>query len=301
MSEAWSIYVMALATLTVVVCLGVLYWTMRMTVDSDEENNTTGHVWDEDIVEGNNPLPRWWMYSFWLTAVYLVGYLVVYPGFGNMAGTFGWTQINQYEAEVALADEKYGDIFAVYADMSLSQMATDPDAIKLGRNIYMNRCATCHGSDGRGAKGFPNLTADVWLYGGAPETIQATISNGRNGVMPALGAALGEQATNNVAAYVLSLSGRDTGASVETLESGKQSYMTMCIACHGATGTGNTALGAANLTDDVWLHGSAEADVRDVITNGRMSQMPAQRNALSEDRIRTVAAYVLSLNGAAGE
>jgi cytochrome c oxidase cbb3-type subunit 3 len=301
MSEGWSLFVIFLTVFTTLGCLGVLTWSQKMHVEGDDESNTTGHVWDGDIAESNNPLPRWWLYLFWLTALFTVIYLLIYPGAGNLPGVTGWTQIGQYEQEVAKAEERYGNIFAAFADIPLASMATDPDAIRLGRNIYMNHCATCHGSDARGAKGFPNLTVGTWLYGGTPEMIQTTITNGRNGVMPALGAALGEQGVDEVVAYVLSLSGRDAGADATVIENGKQRFMTLCIACHGPAGTGVAVLGGANLTDDVWLHGADPADIRNVISNGRVSQMPAQRELLSEDRIRTVVAFVLSLNQATGE
>ena len=301
MSLGWSIYVIFLTVLTAGGCLAILTWTTKMRVEGDEDSNTTGHVWDGDIVEGNNPLPRWWLYLFWLTGVFMVIYLVVYPGAGNLPGTFGWTQIDQYEAEVASADQRYGDVFAEFADVPLGELADNPDAVRLGRNIYMNHCATCHGSDGRGAKGFPNLTAGAWLYGGEPATIEMTITNGRSGVMPALGAALGEPGVDDVVAFVLSLSGQS--ANTGDVSKGREKYMTMCIGCHGPTGTGMTVLGAADLTDEVWLHGASEADIRDVIMNGRISQMPAQRDTLNADRIRTVVAFVLSLSGSgsAGE
>ena len=301
MSLGWSIYVIFLTVLTAGGCLAVLTWTTKMRVEGDENSNTTGHVWDGDIVEGNNPLPRWWLYLFWLTGVFMVIYLVIYPGAGNLPGVAGWSQINQYDEEVVRADQRYGDVFATFADVPLGELAGDPDAVRLGRNIYMNHCATCHGSDGRGAKGFPNLTAGGWLYGGEPEIIETTITNGRNGIMPALGAALGESGVDDVVAFVLSLSGQSTPTG--DVSKGREQYMTMCIGCHGPTGTGMTVLGAANLTDEVWLHGANEADIRDVIMNGRMSHMPAQRDTLNADRIRAVVAYVLSLSGSqsAGE
>ena len=299
MSLGWSIYVIFLTAGTIVGCLVVLMWTTKMEVDSDEATKTTGHVWDGDIAEGNNPLPNWWLYLFWLTAIFAIVYLIFYPGAGNLTGMLGWSQTEQYEQEVAAAEERYGNVFASFADVPLGELVGDPDAVRLGRNIYMNYCSTCHGSDARGAKGFPNLTAGVWLYGGDPATIEATITNGRNGVMPALGAALGEDGLNDVVAFVQSLSGRemDTGA----VERGREKFMMMCIGCHGPTGTGLAALGGANLTDDVWLHGADEADIRDVIINGRMSQMPPQRDALSAERIKTVVAFVLSLSTPAGE
>jgi cytochrome c oxidase cbb3-type subunit 3 len=300
MSTGWSIFVIAMAALTVVGCLVVLTWTSKMRVEGDERQNTTSHVWDADIKEGNNPLPRWWLYLFWITGIYAVIYLFFYPGAGNLSGTLGWSQVGQYEAEVARAEERYGDIFGAYANIPLASLARDPEAVRLGRNIFMNHCATCHGSDARGAKGFPDLTSGAWLYGGSPEVIEATILNGRAGVMPALGPALGDS-LDDVVAYVLSLSGRNEGAADESIELGRQKFMTLCIACHGPSGTGVAALGGANLTDGYWLHGSGAAEIRDVLVNGRVSQMPAQRDTLSVDRIRTVVAYVLSLGTSAGD
>jgi len=299
MSEGWSIYVIVLAVGTAVGCLAVLTWTSKMRVSGDEKSNTTGHVWDGDIEEGNNPLPRWWLYLFWMTGFFMAFYLFLYPGAGTLPGMLGWSEINQYDEEVASAEQRYGNIFAAFADVPLGELAGHPDAVRLGRNIFMNHCATCHGSDGRGAKGFPNLTDGDWLYGGEPETIEATITNGRNGVMPKLGAVLGEQGVDDVVAFVLSLSGRNSDA--DAIERGRKKYMTICVGCHGPTGTGMTALGSANLTDGVWLHGSDESDIRDVITNGRMSHMPAQRDLLNADRIRTVVAFVMSLSATPGE
>jgi len=297
MTQGWSIFVIVLAVFTAVGCLAILQWTSKMKVDANEAENTTTHVWDGDIREGNNPLPRWWLIVFWLTGIFTAVYLVIYPGAGSLPGILGWDQVSQYEEELREAEARYGDVFAAYADVPLAELADDPDAIRLGRNIFMNYCATCHGSDARGAKGFPNLTAGAWLYGGSPETILATITNGRNGVMPSLGAALGEKGLDDVVAYVLSLSGRNEGATTESVERGRQKYMTLCIGCHGPQGKGMQALGAPDLTDEYWLHGRDPADIRDVILNGRVNQMPAQQDTLSADRIRVVAAYVLSLGG----
>lgn len=292
MSGFWSFFIILLVVVQVV---GALWLLMSLTRNPAEEGegDTTGHTWDGDLKEYNNPLPRWWLWMFWLTAFYMLIYLVVYPGLGSFAGVTGWDQRNQYDAEVAAAEERYGDIYAAFEGMSLAAMGKDPDAIRLGRNLYLNNCATCHGSDARGARGFPNLTDGDWLYGGDPQNIQTTISNGRIGVMPALGAALGEQGTDQVVEYLLSLSGRssDTGAAAE----GQAKYMQFCSACHGPTAQGVTALGGANLSDEIWLHGGSAEDLRNIIMNGRVNQMPAQSALLSEDRIRTLVAYVLSV------
>jgi len=292
MSAFWSWFVIVLVAAQVI---GALWLLMIFTTTKvPGEGATTGHTWDGDLEEGNNPLPRWWLILFWLTAFWTVVYLVIYPGLGKFEGITGWSQTGQYEAEVAAAEERYGDVFAAFAGMPLDDMAREPGAVRLGRNLYLNNCATCHGSDARGATGFPNLTDDSWQYGGTPEAIQYTITNGRIGVMPALGAALGDEGTDAVVQYVLSLSGNST-AGADTLGTGQQKYMQYCVACHGPTGQGMQALGAPSLTDGYWLHGGSAADIRAIIMNGRQNQMPAQKNLLSEDRIRVLGAYVLSL------
>ncbi|MDH3511648.1 MAG: cytochrome-c oxidase, cbb3-type subunit III [Gammaproteobacteria bacterium] len=295
MTTGWSLFVIALVLINVIGAVWMLQ-SLSKRKASDEEQSTT-HVWDEDLTELNNPLPRWWLGLYWITVIFSVVYVIIYPGFGNFSGFAGWTQTRQYENEIANADEYYGNIFAAFADMPLQAMVDDADAVKLGRNLYANYCTTCHGSDARGARGFPNLRDGSWLYGGSPEVIQASITNGRVGVMPALGAALGEQGTDEVVSYVMSLSGRG-GDDAAMIATGQQKFAQICSACHGPTGTGSPALGGANLTDDVWLHGSTPEDVRDVIVNGRVNQMPAQGNLLNEDRIRTLVAYVLSLGPA---
>jgi cytochrome c oxidase cbb3-type subunit 3 len=298
MSTGWSAFVIALVIINVAGSLWLLQVLSRGR--SSQDATDTGHVWDADLVELNNPLPRWWLWLFWITSVYLLIYLIFYPGLGNIRGVSGWSQIGQYEQEVTAAEQRYGDVFAPFAQVPLADLKNDPEAVRLGRNIFMNNCATCHGSDARGAKGFPNLTDNDWLYGGAPETVQASITAGRMGVMPALGAALGEQGTEEVVSHLLFLSGRQD-VDPEMQQAGAVRYQQFCASCHGADGTGMSALGAPNFTDGNWLHGSARADIIDVINRGRVNEMPAQGVQLSDDRIRTVVAYVLSLSQESGE
>jgi len=295
MSGFWSIFVIALVAVQLI---GAMWLLQSLTNNPKEEGEgeTTGHTWDGDLKEYNNQLPRWWLWLFWITAVFMLVYLAVYPGMGNFEGAFGWGQTKQYEEEVAAAEERYGDTFAAFADMSLEDMSRDPDAVRLGRNLYLNNCATCHGSDARGARGFPNLTDGDWLYGGEPETIQTSIANGRVGVMPALGAALGEEGTEQVTQYVLSLSGKAEDQAAAA--AGQAKFVQFCSACHGPTGLGVAALGGPNLTDDIWLHGGSADDIRGIILNGRVNEMPAQSALLSPDRIRTLVAYVLNISNA---
>ena len=294
MSSFWTAFVIVLVLANVIGALWLLQVFTKQKKTDAGAGGTTGHRWDGDLVEGNNPLPRWWLGLFWITAIFLVAYLVIYPGLGGLAGTLGWTQTRQYDDEVLAAEKKFGAVYQAFASVPLVELPRNPDAVRIGRNLFLNNCATCHGSDARGAKDFPNLTDNAWLYGGDPETIRQTITNGRTGVMPALGAALGPQGLDEVVGYVMSLSGRDS-AGQETRAAGQQKFLQFCAACHGATAEGTAALGAPNLRDDDWLHGGTEADIRDVIQNGRINTMPAQGPRLGDDRIRTLVAYVLSL------
>jgi len=291
MSGFWSAFIIVLVVGNVIGCLWLLLANRQRPVRDDGKPGTTGHVWDGDLQEYDNPLPRWWFGLFWVTVFFAAGYLAFYPGLGNFPGLSGWTQTGQYDQEVAAAEQRYADIYAGYADVPLADLSRDPDALRLGRNLFMNHCAACHSSDARGARGFPNLTDDDWLAGGAPEQIQATITNGRTGVMPALGAVLGDQ-LDDVVAYVRGLSSGQVAS-----ETGRQKFLQVGAACHGPAATGNQLLGAPNLTDEIWLHGSSPDDIRDVVTNGRVNRMPAQRDLLGEDRIRVLVAYVLSLAG----
>jgi cytochrome c oxidase cbb3-type subunit 3 len=298
MSVFWSVWVVILTLVTIIGCLWLLQANSRRRVGGAGDD-TTGHVWDKDLREYNHPLPRWWLWLFWITGVFCIVYLLVYPGLGNFAGAIGWTQTAQYDAEVATAERRYGNVYAAFAAIPLAELPRNPEAVRLGRNLFLNRCITCHGSDARGARGYPNLTDGVWLYGSSPETIHETIANGRAGAMPALGAALGDQGLDEVVAYLLSLSGRAT-ATAGTVTAGQQKFVQFCSACHGPTGLGNPALGAPSLADEEWLHGGSEADIRDVIQQGRVNQMPAQSDVLTPDRIRVLVAYVLSLGQESG-
>lgn len=299
MSTFWSWFVIALTVGTIIGCVWLLQAQSRMPAGSRRED-TTGHVWDRDITEYNKPMPRWWLLLFWATALFAAAYLVVYPGLGNFAGIGAWDQIDQYERELAAAEERYADVYRAFESVPLAELSANAEAVKLGRNLFLNRCAGCHGSDARGARGFPNLTDGAWLHGNAPETVQASIANGRTGVMPALGAALGEPGVGEVIAFIRSLPAPAGTAPSAEATAGRQKFMTFCIACHGADARGNPAIGAPNLADGDWLHGPNDADIRDVIMKGRMNQMPAQQEALGADRIRVLVAYVLSLGHEAG-
>ncbi len=194
---------------------------------------------------------------------------------------------------MAAANATHGPLFAKYAAMPLDQVALDANARAIGERLFLNYCSQCHGSDARGSKGFPNLTDRDTLWGDTPEAIKATISDGRNGVMPPLAAALGSaDDVRNVANYVLSLSGNAHDALKAA--QGKEKFA-VCAACHGADGKGNRQLGAPDLTDRVSLHGSGLATIVDVITRGRDNRMPAHKEFLGEEKVHLLAAYILGL------
>lgn len=294
-SGFWNMYVMGLVALSILFCVVILVANSGGKAPAaGQQAELQSHVWDETLQEYNNPLPRWWMYLFWITIIFAVVYLAMYPGFGNVKGQFGWSSIGQYEAEMARADEQYGPIFSKYLEMDLMAVAADSDANAMGQRMFLTYCAQCHGSAAQGARGFPNLTDNVWNWGGEPETVKATIMHGRFGVMPPFGPVLGTEGVKDVANYVRSLN----GLAHDSLRAqrGKEMFDQQCTVCHGADATGNTMLGAPNLTNNVWVYGSSEAAIIEQIANGRQNQMPAFGDFLGEAKVHILAAYVLSLN-----
>ena len=291
-SSGWSMFIMVVTAISIVACFW-LTMTLSRGKAPGEQVATTGHAWDE-LEELNNPLPRWWIWLFYITLVFAIVYLVLYPGFGSNKGSFGWTQVSQYETEVAKAKATYEPLFAKYLQQEIKQVAADPQAKAMGERLYLTYCVQCHGSDARGSKGFPNLSDKDWLWGGDPAAIEKTILEGRNGVMPPMGAAVGSAAdVENVANYVLSLSGSGHDGAKAAL--GKEKFVA-CAACHGPDGKGNVAMGAPNLTDKTWLYGGSLATVVDGINKGRNNQMPAFKDLLGEGKIRVLAAYVWGLS-----
>lgn len=290
MSMGWSIFVIILSVGNVFACALLMRWSSRMSVG---EGETTGHTWDGDIVEGNNPLPRWWLGLFWLTMIWGCLFFVAYPSFGGFSA-LGWSQISQYEEEMAEAETVYGAIFAEFAATPIDELKNNPDALNAGRNLFANNCATCHGSDARGARGFPNLTDSEWQWGQGDNQILTSIRNGRTGIMPPYGAALSEENIELIADFVQSLAGREIAA--ERVEAGRQQYMTLCFACHSPDGSGNQLLGALALNNEIWRHGSGRTIIIDTIVNGRTGIMPPQEPLLGADRTHVLAAYVLSLS-----
>ena len=295
LTSFWNWYVIIITIGTVIGCFWLLQWTKGVS-NRDEKGGTgtTGHVWDEDLVELNNPLPRWWLNLFYGTIVFALIYVVLFGGLGNIGGYLGWTQEGQYEAEMKTASDAQEVIFARYREMDNATLVADPEANATGQRLFANNCAMCHGSDARGAKGFPNLADGDWLYGSDFDTVMQGIANGRAGLMPVMVGALDDKAISELVVYVQSLSGQK--ADPVLAANGKKSFDMLCIACHGPDGGGNQALGSPRLNDQIWLYGGDPKTIRETLTLGRNGNMPAHKDLLSEDRRRLIAAYVLSLS-----
>lgn len=295
MSTFWSIWISVIVLGTVFGCWWLLLATRKSQTTDTETDKTVGHSFD-GIEEYDNPLPKWWFYLFVATCIFSLGYLALYPGLGNFQGLLGWSSTGQWETEMQEADERYGELYAKFGDTPVPELAENDDAMKMGQRLFANNCATCHGSAGRGALGFPNLTDDDWLYGGDPESILTTLHEGRNGNMPAMGTMpnMTNAQVDQVVNFVLSYSGREKDA--EAAKKGEEVFAQACVACHGPDGKGNQALGAPNLTDNSWLYGSTYDWIRETVVNGRQNQMPAQGGRLSDDQIQILAAYVYSLS-----
>ncbi len=285
-----------IAIVTILSILACLWLVLANNIKKGEgEIKPTGHVWDENLEEFDNPLPRWWYYMFLFTIIFGIIYLALYPGLGTYKGLFGWTAINQYEQESADYDAKYSALYSGYAATPITELASNAEAMKSGERIYASYCTVCHGSDARGTIGFPDLTDGDWLWGGEPEQIKASIMNGRTGNMPARGGLpLTDTEVEDVTDYVLSLSGREVDAT--SAAQGEKVFGKICLACHLPTGTGNQALGAANLTDSKWLYGSSRSNILATIKNGRTGVMPAHGEFLGEDKVHLLSAYIYNLS-----
>lgn len=291
MSSFWSLWVIVLTAITFILITWILF--ANRTKQQNENESTTGHVYD-GIEEYDNPLPAWWFAMFLITLIFGAVYLVVYPGMGNFPGLLGWTQEGQYERQIAQADDRYRDMRDRYMAMPIEEVAADPKARKMGKRMFSNNCAQCHGGDAKGTYGFPNLADDDWLFGGSPDAIKASITRGRQPVMPAWGDILGDEGVTDTVAYVMSLSGRNVDQG--NAEAGEQHFKTYCVACHGMDGTGVQAMGAPNLANGVWLYGGSKEQIGHSVRVGRNGVMPAHEELISEDKIHLLTAYVYGLS-----
>lgn len=291
-SGFWDLYIAVISLVSIVAC--AVFLKSQSIRRAEGEVETTGHLWDEDLGEYNNPLPRWWSWLFYITIAFGLVYLVLYPGLGSWQGALGWSQVGQLQEETRRAEERFGPMYEKFAATDMEALVKSREALAIGQKLFLNNCAQCHASDAGGSRGFPSLVDRDWLWGGDPSAIKTSVTEGRTGVMPPFGPVLGEAGVKDVAHYVMGLSGL-TADSLRAAR-GKALYATNCVACHGADGKGNPALGAPNLTDKVWLHGSGEPTIMETIAKGRNNQMPAHKGLLTEAQIHLVSTYVYSLS-----
>jgi cytochrome c oxidase cbb3-type subunit 3 len=288
----WNWYIAIPTLLGMLWCFYLTFDNARK-IDPEDEGKTMQHVWDEDLQEINNPLPKWWLNLFYITIVFGFGYLILYPGLGSFQGLLGWSEIGQYEQELADADERYGPLYEEYGRQSLTALAQNKNALGTAGRLFSTNCSVCHGADARGTTGFPNLRDGQWLYGGDGETIKLSITNGRNGIMPAWLASLGEQGVTELTEYLYAF--QQTADNPQVAQAGKQKFALFCAACHGVDATGNPMIGAPNLTDNIWLYGGSKSAISESISKGRQGAMPAHKDLLSDSRIHLLTAYLLSL------
>jgi cytochrome c oxidase cbb3-type subunit 3 len=294
MPAFWHWFVVAGVVLFIVWCIWLISWSTKQGPNNVADEDLVGHKWDGDLEEWNNPAPRWWLYLYFITIAWAIGYLIAMPGLGTFKGALGWSSAGQYEAEIAFAEQTYEPIYEKYAAMDFADLTKDEEALSLGKSLYASYCTSCHGSDARGAPGYPNLTDNDWLWGNAEQDLFTSIYSGRQAAMPVLAPALGgDEGVTNMAKYVKSLSTGESDAAARAMQ---PMFLAMCGVCHGADGKGNPALGAPNLTDDIWLYGGSIETIRETILNGRNGMMPAHGELLGESRIKILAAYVASLS-----
>lgn len=296
-SSSWSYFIAIITLVGIVFCLWLLFSQRAWLGKTVAEPENTGHVWDGDLTELNNPVPRWWTVFYVGLCVVGLGILFLYPGLGSYQGTLGYSAAKEVKEQQLALQKQIEPLYQRYRDMPVTQVAHDSQAREIGQRLFLNNCAQCHGSDARGGGTFPNLTDGDWLYGGTPEAIQQTIAKGRHGMMPGFSAQVSAGQAAEIAQYVRSLSG--LAADPLRVVPGKRGFETYCVACHGVDAKGNTAIGAPNLTDDVWLFGSSEATIVQTILNGRQNRMPAQEGILTDDQIRMLTAWVWGLTNKA--
>jgi cytochrome c oxidase cbb3-type subunit 3 len=295
MTSGWSLFVIIVTIANILACLWLLRWTSKPRTANEKIGGgaDTGHVWDKDLREYNNPLPKWWLWLFYLTVAFGLLYLAFYPGLGNFAGLRGWTQAGQYQQERAAVEARAATLLAPLAALPVAELVNNEQAMSTAHNLFQQNCAQCHGSDGGGAVGFPNLANADWQWGSDADSVVATITGGRIAAMPPWAAVLGEPGVEEVVAYVQTLSGQQADATKAA--AGQVRFQTVCSACHGMDGKGNPLLGAPNLTDQVWLYGGDAATLKQTVMNGRNGQMPAWGDKLGEQRVKLLAAYVTKL------
>ena len=292
-SGFWNIYVVGIVLVSVIGC-GVFLWTQSSA--KHVEGETTGHVWDGDLQEFSNPLPSWWRWLFYITIVFSLFYLAMYPGLGTYQGQFGWSSTGQYDGEMKKADDQYGPIYKKFQSQDIMTVAANSEAKEMGQRLFLTYCSQCHGSDAKGARGFPTLTDNDWLFGGTPAQIKESIQKGRDAMMPAKGVKpdLNGDQIKDLASYVKSLSGLASDSI--RAQRGKELFGPACSACHGPDGKGMVGV-APNLADKTWLYSSSEDVIIETITKGRVNRMPAFGEFLGDAKVHLLTAYVYGLGG----
>lgn len=277
-----------------------------------QDPETTGHEWD-GIQEFNNPLPRWWLWMFYATIVWAVGYSIAYPAWPGIksatAGVLGWSTRADVAKEIAAVNQANAAISDKLASADLATLSQDAEldgfAISSGAAVFRTWCAQCHGDGAAGARGYPNLLDNDWLWGGSMEEIHTTIAHGirneddddtRFSEMPAFGEMLEKDEIAQVTNYVMTLSG-ETPPDAMLVEAGGQVYADNCASCHADDGTGDRAQGAPNLTDAIWLYGGDYDAIHETVTKARYGVMPAWQQRLSPAQVNAVTAYVHQLGG----
>lgn len=291
----WSGFI---GSITLVSIIALLWFIWDQSRGKRPQNGSTpetmGHKWDGDLEEYNNPLPKWWLNLFYITLWWGLGYLIAYPGLGAFEGVLAWSQESQYEQEISAAEDKHGALYAEFTEQKVEALAGNEKALAMGRNLFASYCIQCHGADAGGARGFPNLADQDWLWGGSPEAIETSIKQGRQGLMPAWSEVIGEDGVQQAADYVEHLAGRNIGA--DKVAQAKETYNATCAVCHGAEGEGNPMMGAPRLSDDIWLYGGSRKQIVHSIAQGRGGKMPANGEFLGPSKTRLLAAYVYSLS-----
>ena len=291
MPAFWHWFVAAGTIVFTIWCIWLISWSAKQGPQNVGDDDLVGHKWDGDLEEWNNPAPKWWLYMYFITIAWAVGYMIAFPSLGNYEGMLGWSQHGQYEAEMQSAAETYEPIYEKFAAMEFVELSQNAEAQALGKSLFASYCTTCHGSDARGATGYPNLTDNDWLWGNSEAELIASIGNGRMAAMPPQGAILDDAAVDNLVAHVRSLSGLGEGNTA-----GQTEFAMRCAMCHGPGGEGNKIFGAPNLTDDIWLYGASEETIRETIVDGRSGVMPAHGDLFGDNRTKILAAYVYSLS-----
>src|SRR5690625_1918579 len=294
-SVGWSIWIAAISILGIIFCLWLLFSQRKEVVEGeDPEKPIANKVWDGNIVELDNSASRWFIVMYVGLCVFAFGYLLLYPGLGSFKGLLDWTAAKQVQEQQREINERLDPIYARFADMEIEEIAADSEAMVVGQRLFLNNCAQCHGSDAKGSPSFPNLTDDTWLWGGAPEDILTTITNGRNGVMTAHADLMTPNDASDIAQYVRSLNGLAHDSL--RVNAGERMYQQFCVACHGADAKGNQQLGAPDLTNNNWLYDSSEDTIVEGILQGRNNKMPAQKDILTPEQIRVLAGWVWGLS-----